>query len=174
MTTICWDVDTQTRLHLRVGMLSVPGAERLIPNLQAAHRLGPCQGHSHRRHGRRSSSRGPAEISDTPDWTTTFPPHCMRATPGQRKIAETTLRNPMIIEPEPLDAGRILRRGRARTDGDILLHKPGTDVFHWNPNAATVLDALAPDRSLSTAWRPTSVPGQPSPGSPGSGPRRSC
>ena len=31
-------------------------------------------------------------------------------------------------------------------DGDILLNKPGTDVFRWNPNAATVLATLAPDR----------------------------
>jgi nicotinamidase/pyrazinamidase len=32
--------------------------------------------------------------------------------------------------------------------GDILLNKPGTDVFRWNPNAATVLAALAPDRVI--------------------------
>lgn len=31
---------------------------------------------------------------------------------------------------------------------DILLNKPGTDVFRWNPNAATVLATLAPERII--------------------------
>ncbi len=40
---------------------------------------------------------GHAEISHTPDWATTYPPHCMRGTPGQAKVVETTLRAPLTI-----------------------------------------------------------------------------
>ena len=90
---------------------------------------------------------GHAEITDQPDWKTTFPPHCMRGTPGQRKIAATTLRNPLLFEPVPLDPAEVAAAVRAHR-GDILLNKPGTDVFRWNPNAADVLDALAPEQII--------------------------
>ena len=71
----------------------------------------------------------------------------MHGSPGQLKIAATQLRNPMIIEPERRDAGELSAALLAH-DGDVLLHKHGTDVFHWNPNAATVLAALAPERVI--------------------------
>jgi nicotinamidase-related amidase len=54
---------------------------------------------------------GHRELSATPDWKQSFPDHCMRGTPGQRKIAETSLRNPMVIEPEPEDPGDARRPG---------------------------------------------------------------
>ena len=44
----------------------------------------------------------------------------------------------------PARCRRILRAHH----GDILLHKHGTDVFRWNPNAATVLATLAPTRII--------------------------
>ncbi|MEO5797999.1 MAG: isochorismatase family protein, partial [Gemmatimonadales bacterium] len=88
---------------------------------------------------------GHAEITETPDWTTTFPPHCMRGTPGQLKVGATALHNPLVIQPVPLNADAVAAAVRAHA-GDILLNKPGTDVFRWNPNAATVLTTLAPSR----------------------------
>jgi nicotinamidase/pyrazinamidase len=146
MTTICWDVDTQADFIMSDGKLAVPAAEELIDNLRTladwAHRTGiriVATADDH--------DVGHAEITDHPDWKTTFPPHCMRGTPGQRKIDATTLRNPLVIQPVPLDATAV-RRSVLDHDGDILLNKPGTDVFRWNPNAATVLDALAPDRII--------------------------
>ncbi len=146
MTTICWDVDTQNDFISASGLLSVPKAERLIPNLQA------ITDWAHAKQIRIVASAddhdpGDLEISDTPNWTTTYPPHCMHGTPGQLKIAATQLRNPMIIEPEPRDRGELATAIRAH-DGDVLLPKHGTDVFQWNPNAATVLATLAPDRII--------------------------
>ncbi len=145
-STLCWDVDTQVDFIMSDGKLAVPGAEALIGNLQRltdwAHRTGiriVATADDH--------DVGHAEISDAPDWQTTFPPHCMRGTDGQRRIAATTLRNPLVIQPVPLDAEAV-RRSVLDHDGDILLNKPGTDVFRWNPNAVTVLDALAPDRII--------------------------
>lgn len=146
LTTICWDVDTQFDFMMASGKLAVPGAEAIIPNLQAltdwAHRtdvriVATADDHD----------VGHAEITDTPDWKTTFPPHCMRGTAGQRKIPATALRNPLLFEPVPLDDTEVAVAARAHR-GDILLNKPGTDVFRWNPNAATVLEALAPDRIM--------------------------
>ncbi len=68
----------------------------------------------------------------------------MRGTPGQQKIVETTLRNPLVIEPEPEDPAALAERVR-RHDGDILLHKHWFDVF-TNPNVLPVVDALSPAR----------------------------
>ena len=68
----------------------------------------------------------------------------MRGTPGQRKIAETTLRNPLVIEPEPQEPRSLAARVQAH-DGDFLFHKHWFDVF-TNPNVLPVVDALAPDR----------------------------
>jgi nicotinamidase/pyrazinamidase len=128
------------------GKLSVPGAEAIIPNLQAltdwAHRSGVRIVATADDH-----DVGHAEITDNPDWLTTFPPHCMRGTPGQQKIPATTLRNPLLFQPVPLDPVDVAASVPLH-HGDILINKPGTDVFRWNPNAATVLAALAPDRII--------------------------
>lgn len=146
MSTICWDVDTQVDFILTSGRLAVPGAEAILPNLQLltdwAHRsairiVATADDHD----------VGHAEITDQPDWQATFPPHCMRCTPGQRKVPATTLRDPLLFEPVGLDAAEVARAVHAHR-GDILLNKPGTDVFRWNPNAATVLATLAPDRVI--------------------------
>jgi nicotinamidase-related amidase len=66
----------------------------------------------------------------------------MRGTPGQRKIPETTLRDPIVIEPEPLEDAALARLIRAHR-GDILFHKHWFDVF-TNPNVQPVVDLLDP------------------------------
>ena len=145
-TTICWDVDTQVDFIMSNGRLAVPGAEAIIPNLRArtdwAHQNRICIVATADDH-----DIGHAEISDDPDWIRTFPPHCMRGTAGQQKIRGTALYHPVVIEPVPLDPELVRSQVRLR-EGDILINKPGTDVFRWNPNAATVLATLAPDRII--------------------------
>jgi len=142
MPVLFWDVDTQVDFMHADGKLYVPDAVAIIPTLQ---RLS-AWAHAHDIRVIASADdheAGHRELSDTPDWKTTFPPHCMRGTPGQRKIAETALRNPLVIEPEPQDAAALAARVRAH-DGDILFHKHWFDVF-TNANVGAVLDALAPD-----------------------------
>ncbi len=144
MATIHWDVDTQHDFIAATGLLAVPGAESIRPALQR------LTDHARARGIRIVATAddhdlGHAEISDAPDWKTTFPPHCMRGTPGQAKIAETGLHDPLVVHAVPWDASVLASRVRAH-DGDLLLLKPGTDVFRWNPNAAPVLRALAPSR----------------------------
>lgn len=141
MAAIFWDVDTQVDFMHASGRLYVPDSEAIIPVLarltEYAHRNGIRIIASADDH-----EAGHRELSGTPDWVTTFPDHCMRGTPGQAKIAETRLRNPMVIEPELVDPVALAARVRAH-DGDILFHKHWFDVF-TNPNVLPVLDALAP------------------------------
>ncbi|HXV86375.1 MAG TPA: cysteine hydrolase family protein [Gemmatimonadales bacterium] len=139
---IFWDVDTQYDFMRADGKLYVPDAEAIIPHLRQltdwAHQRGIRIIASADDH-----EAGHRELSDHPDFRSTFPPHCMRGTPGQRKIPETALRQPMVIEPDVQDPGRLGRRVRAHR-GDILFHKHWFDVF-TNPNVEPVLSALAPE-----------------------------
>ena len=139
---IFWDVDTQYDFMHADGKLYVPEAERVIANLK---RL-TDYAHSHGIRIVASADDhvvGHPEISDTPDWQRTFPAHCMRGTPGQKKIPETGLKDPLVIEPARTDAKALAGRLRVH-QGDVLLHKHRFDVF-TNENVATVLDILGPD-----------------------------
>lgn len=138
---IFWDVDTQYDFMKADGKLYVPDAEQLIPNLKRltdfAHAnqitiVASADDHV----------PGHRELSDTPDWKETFPVHCMRGTRGQKKIPETALRDPLVIEPERQDTTALAARVRAHR-GDFLLLKHWFDVF-TNANVETVIDTLAP------------------------------
>lgn len=138
-----WDVDTQYDFMHADGKLYVPDAEHIIPQLTR------LTDHAHRRGIRIIASAddhvpGHRELSDTPDFRETFPPHCLRGTPGQRKIPETALRDPLVIGPDPAPAEALRRRVRAHR-GDIMFHKHWFDVF-TNPNVMPVLDELDPER----------------------------
>ena len=85
------------------------------------------------------------EISDTPDFRETFPPHCLRGTEGQKKIAATAMRSPVVVANRPEDESGLRARLRGHR-GEILIEKSRFDVF-TNPNTVTVVDALAPERS---------------------------
>ncbi len=142
MTTLFWDVDTQHDFMMPDGLLYVTGSEEIIPV------LGALTDYAHANDIRIIASAddhvpGHRELSDTPDFRETFPPHCMRGTPGQAKIPESALRQPLIIEPAPADPAALAARVRAH-EGDILFHKHWFDVFS-NPNVRPVIDALDPD-----------------------------
>lgn len=137
-----WDVDTQHDFMRADGLLYVPGSEEIIPALKRL--TDYAHGHGIRILASADDHvPGHRELSDTPDFRTTFPPHCMRGTPGQRKIPETALRNPLVVEPD-LEAPSEIRRRVAAHRGDILLHKHWFDVF-TNVNIGAVLDVLDPE-----------------------------
>jgi nicotinamidase/pyrazinamidase len=138
---VFWDVDTLCDFMRSDGKLYVPGSEEIIPALEAL----TAFAHAHRIPIVASADNhdsADAEISEAPDWKTTFPPHCMHGTAGQRKIAQTALVDPLVIEPEPEDAEALGRRIRAHR-GDFLLNKHTLDVFS-NANVSTLLATLAP------------------------------
>jgi nicotinamidase/pyrazinamidase len=140
---IFWDVDTQYDFMKADGKLYVPDAEQLIPNLRKL--TDYAHGHGIRIVASADDHlQEDPEISATPDWKSTFPPHCMRGTPGQRKIPETALRDPIVIEPDLGGPGGTAVANRVRSHpGDVLFHKHRFDVFS-NPNVLPVLDVLDP------------------------------
>ena len=139
---VFWDVDTLYDFMKSDGKLYVPGSEEIIPAVRTLTDFA----HANRIPIIASADNHELtdpEISDVPDWSATFPPHCMRGTPGQLKIAETELRNPLVIEPVLQDPGALAQQVLAHR-GDFLLYKRAVDVF-TNPNVPTLLRALEPE-----------------------------
>jgi len=137
-----WDVDTLNDFIWPDGKLYVAGSEEIVPVLGALTDLA----HAHRIPILASADNhelSDPEISERPDWKTTFPPHCMRGTRGQQKIAETTLRDPLVIDPEPRDKIRLAREIMSH-QGDFLILKRSLDVFS-NPNTMTLVETLDPE-----------------------------
>lgn len=139
-STIFWDVDTQHDFMDSDGKLYVPGAESIKPLLKR------LTDYAHERGIRIVASAddhvaGDPELSSTPDFRETFPDHCMRGTHGARKIPETALASPLIVEPSPTPSDELARMVRLH-DRDVLIRKRRFDVFS-NPNTSVILDALA-------------------------------
>jgi nicotinamidase/pyrazinamidase len=133
---ILWDVDTQVDFMLPQGKLYVPGAEETVPAMQrlvaAARAAGVVHVASADDH-----ELTDAEISDEPDYSTTYPPHCLRGTRGARKIPETEQEDPVPITLELLPERYLSGR-------EFLLLKKSFDVF-TNPNTDRLLEHLDPD-----------------------------
>ena len=133
---ILWDVDTQVDFMLRHGKLAVPRAEETIPAMKrlvdAVRAAGIVHVASADDHELTDS-----ELAETPDFETTYPPHCLRGTRGARKIAETEQDGPVPITLEPLPERYLAGR-------EFLLLKKSFDVF-TNANTELLLRHLDPD-----------------------------
>ncbi len=88
-----FDVDTQADFMLPTGSLYVPGAERIIPNLEKLVRFAVERGIP-------LLSSADAHPSDDPSFRE-WPPHCVVGTPGQRRIPATDLPDAMIVPNRP-------------------------------------------------------------------------
>ena len=141
MTRILWDVDTQRDFMLPEGKLYVPGAEEVAPAMARLVSAAREAGIVHVASADDHELTDP-EISDDPDFRNTFPPHCLRGTPGAEKVAETKQADPLPLSHVPFPPGLVpgLIEGRH----ELLLLKKNFDVF-TNPNTAAVLEALDPD-----------------------------
>lgn len=133
---ILWDVDTQVDFMVPDGKLYVPGAEetapamkRLVEAVRAAGIVHVASADDH--------ELTDDEISEEPNFQTTYPPHCLRGTRGARKIAETEQADPVPITLAPLPERYL--EGR-----EFLLLKKSFDVF-TNPNTERLLERLDPD-----------------------------
>ena len=114
---ILWEVDPQADFMLPGGKLYVPGAEKLLPNIRKltdAAREGRVFLVSH----------GCFHIPDDPEFKT-FPPHCVKDTPGAEFVPEALTGKVVRVANEP----------EAKLPDDlspyrqILLEKQTLDIF---------------------------------------------
>ena len=138
---ILWDVDTQVDFMLPTGKLYVPRAEETAPAMKRLVEAARAAGIPHVASADDHELTDP-EIVDDPDFTNTFPPHCLRGTRGAEKIPETRQEDPLPLALLPYPPGLVpgLIEGRR----EILLLKKNFDVF-TNPNTQAVVDALDPE-----------------------------
>lgn len=140
-----WDVDTQFDFMDPEGDLYVPDAKALDPNLER------LTGFARELEIPVVASADDHQLSDAeidpdePDGETTFPPHCMRGTPGAERIEETRLGYTLVLEHDERRSPEDIRRDLDHPWPRVLIKKNQLDVF-GNPNADTVLAALDPER----------------------------
>jgi nicotinamidase/pyrazinamidase len=129
-SVIFWDVDTQADFMLPGGKLYVPGAEKLIPNLNwltDAARQGRVFLVSH----------GCIHMENDPEFTQ-FPPHCVRGTSGAEIIPETRAEKVFLV---PNQAGAAIPEDLSAYQ-QVILQKQTLDIFD-NSNIETVLERIA-------------------------------
>jgi nicotinamidase/pyrazinamidase len=137
--TILWDVDTQVDFMLPEGKLYVPGAEETAPAMRRLVEAARVAGIPHVASSD-DHELTDDEISESPDFQRTYPPHCLRGTRGARKVPETEQEDPVPIGLEPLAEHWL--QGR-----EFLLLKKHFDVF-TNPNTERLLGRLDPDEVI--------------------------
>src|ERR1700690_1811296 len=114
---ILWEVDPQADFMLPEGKLYVPGAEKLLPNIR---RLTDAA-----REGRVFLvSHGCYHAPDDPEFAT-FPPHCVKGTPGARLVPEALTERVITV---PNVASASLPEDLFRYQ-QILLEKQTLDIF---------------------------------------------
>jgi nicotinamidase/pyrazinamidase len=126
---VFWEVDPQADFMLPGGKLYVPGAERLLPNIQKltdAAREGRIFLVSH----------GCFHAKDDPEFKI-FPPHCVKGTKGAEFVREALTERVLTIPNEP---AATLPHDFSQYQ-QILLEKQTLDIFE-SRHAAELLDRL--------------------------------
>ncbi len=127
--TILWCVDAQKDFMLPGGKLYVPGAEKLLPNIR---RLVDVA-----RDGRAFLvSHGCFHIADDPEFKT-FPPHCIKGTPGAEFVLEAVAEDYVRVLNEP---GSSLPEDFLGNQ-QIILEKQTLDIFE-SRHANALLERL--------------------------------
>lgn len=147
MKTIFWNVDTQYDFmrndQSHRGTLAIPGAKDIEPQLgrltRMADALGKTVVNTADYHTLRSR-----EISENPDFRTTFPAHCLRETRGAGYVPATQPEDPYIVDWK--DA--TFDPAQVQAHRNIILLKDEFDIFHpaGAPHTGKVLDLIQPDR----------------------------
>lgn len=130
--TIFWEVDTQADFMLPGGKLYVAGAEKIIPNIK---RLVDVA-----RQGNVLLVSDACRHSQNDPEFQTFPPHCIRGTPGARIIPEGLAQTfYTVANDEKYKLPKNLLSYQ-----QIILEKQTLDVFD-NPHANTIVERLGKD-----------------------------
>ena len=126
---VFWEVDVQADFMLPEGKLYVPGAEKLLPNIQ---RLTEAA----RQDRVFMVSHGCFHPPGDPEFAV-FPPHCVQGTPGARFVPEALARKFVTI---PNTAASALPHDLSRFQ-QVILEKQTLDVFE-SRHAASLVERL--------------------------------
>jgi nicotinamidase/pyrazinamidase len=126
---ILWEVDTQVDFMLPGGKLYVPGAEKLIPNIQ---RMVDAA----RENRALLVSSGDQHAPDDPEFQV-FPPHCVRGSEGARVIPEGLTQKVFTVPNDPAFA----LAGDLTKYQQVLIEKQTLDVFD-NPQTTKIVERL--------------------------------
>jgi nicotinamidase-related amidase len=124
--TVFWEVDAQADFMLPGGKLYVPGAEKIIPNIE---RLVAAAIEA----GALLVSSGDSHPEGDPEFER-FPPHCLRGTSGARILPEGLAANFCTI---PNDASRAMP-SHVLSFPQVVFEKQTLDVFD-NPHASELV-----------------------------------
>jgi nicotinamidase/pyrazinamidase len=141
--TIFWDADTQYDFMMPDGKLYMEGADQIIPAVSEVRAMALDHGCSIIASQDWHSMDNP-EISETPDWKTTFPPHCVAGTPGAQRVGYLGTLPIDHIDFEPRNPAEL--EGLVLADQfHIVIRKEAISVFS-NPNTARLVELAAPGR----------------------------
>lgn len=129
---ILWEVDVQVDFMHPGGKLYVPGAEKLIPNIQ---RLVDVA----RRNGALLISSGDKHPPDDPEFKD-FPPHCVRGTRGAEVVPEGLAQKICTLPNDP----KFQLPHNLLDHQQIFIEKQTLDVFD-NPHTEKILQCLPLD-----------------------------
>jgi len=129
---VFWEVDAQRDFMLPGGKLYVPGAEKIIPNIQRLVKAAADAGVF-------IVSSGDAHTENDPEFQR-FPPHCVKGTPGAQIIPEGLTKDVVRIENDETEklATNVLAHSQA------VIEKQSLDVFD-NPHASEIVERLGND-----------------------------
>jgi nicotinamidase/pyrazinamidase len=126
---VFWEVDTQADFMRPGGKLYVPGAEKLLPNIQ--------QLTDAARRGRVFLISDACVHMPNDEEFKRFPPHCVRGTPGAEIVPEGLAQTFFTIPNRP---GVKIPPDLSKVQ-QVILEKQTLDVFD-NPNTETILNRL--------------------------------
>lgn len=139
-----WNVDTQFDFMNADGKLYAPGAEAIQPIL---HKITKFASKSNIQVVNTADHHyaNSKELSDHPDFVTTFPEHCMADSQGAEYIPETKPALPIyeILWDKTYGLHELQEAAKYR---NIVIRKDAFDVFEGNRNADQLLHLLNPKR----------------------------
>jgi nicotinamidase/pyrazinamidase len=113
------DIDTQYDFIMPRGKLYVKHAEQIIPNLKYLTRIAE-------NNDILIISSVDTHIKNDPEFKQ-FPGHCIKGSPGQRKIPETLLKEHVFIPQKILNRGQLFNKIKGRKQ--IIIEKNTYDAF---------------------------------------------
>jgi len=138
-----WNVDTQFDFMNKEGKLYVPDSELILPLLE---RITSFAKEADIQVVNSADHHFPdaKELSEVPDFISTFPPHCMANTDGAAYMAEVKPENASILKWDKLySSNEIETLTKSR---NLVVLKDVFDVFEGNPNTLSLVKTLAPKK----------------------------